>query len=64
MEIELKPATPYERKIFYKEEWDVKNVPDFIINNIATLDMLFFMIFNCISCYIIYSKIYHHVSTE
>jgi len=30
----FKQATPEERKIYYKEEWDVKQIPDFIANNI------------------------------
>lgn len=30
----LTPATPEERKRYYKEEWDIKQVPDFITNSI------------------------------
>lgn len=41
MEIELKPASTYERKLFYKEEWDVKDVPDFIIDNLSTREFGF-----------------------
>ena len=41
MEIELKPASNYERKIFYKEEWDIKNVPSFIIDNITSREFGF-----------------------
>ncbi len=41
MEIELKPATVSERKRFYKEEWDVNNVPDFIIDNITSREFGF-----------------------
>ena len=32
--MELKPATPNERRQYYREEWDVKNVPDFIRNTL------------------------------
>ncbi len=31
----LTPATPEERKIYYREEWDVKQIPDFITSSIA-----------------------------
>ena len=41
MEIEFKPASTYERKTFYKEEWDVKDVPDFIIDSIASREFGF-----------------------
>lgn len=41
MEIELKPATNYERKLFYKEEWDVKNVPDFITDSLTSREFGF-----------------------
>lgn len=30
----LTPATPEERKRYYKEEWNIKQVPDFIANTI------------------------------
>lgn len=30
----LKPATPEERRRYYREEWDVKDVPDFISSSI------------------------------
>ena len=30
----LTPATPEERKRYYKEEWNIKQVPDFISNTI------------------------------
>lgn len=36
MEIELKPASNYERKIFYREEWDVKDVPDFVMDSLTS----------------------------
>lgn len=41
MEIELKPASNYERKIFYKEEWDVKDVPNFIIDSLTSREFGF-----------------------
>ena len=41
MEIELKPASKYERRIFYKEEWNVKDVPDFIIDSITSREFGF-----------------------
>lgn len=41
MEIELKPATKYERKLFYKEEWNIKDVPDFITNSITSREFGF-----------------------
>ena len=41
MDFELKPATRYERKLFYKEEWDVKDVPDFITDSITTREFGF-----------------------
>lgn len=30
----LKPATPEERRRYYREEWDVKDIPEFISNSI------------------------------
>jgi len=30
----LTPASPEERKIYYREEWDIKQVPDFIAHSI------------------------------
>lgn len=30
----LKPATHGERRKYYREEWDVKDIPDFIINSV------------------------------
>jgi len=30
----LKPATPEERRRYYREEWDVKDVPEFISNSV------------------------------
>ena len=41
MEIELKPASNYERKLFYREEWDVKNVPDFVLNSLTSREFGF-----------------------
>lgn len=41
MEIELKPATKFERKIFYKEEWDVNDVPDFVLNSLTSREFGF-----------------------
>ena len=41
MEIELKPATNYERKIFYREEWNVNDVPEFVINSITSREFGF-----------------------
>lgn len=41
MEIELKPATNYERKIFYREEWDVNDVPDFVLNSLTSREFGF-----------------------
>ncbi|MCD7781141.1 MAG: DNA primase catalytic subunit PriS [Methanosphaera sp.] len=41
MEIELKPATKYERKIFYKEEWNYKDIPDFITESITSREFGF-----------------------
>ncbi|CDG65175.1 MAG: primase small subunit [Methanobacterium sp.] len=32
--MELKQATPNERRQYYREEWDVKNIPDFILNTL------------------------------
>lgn len=32
--MELKPAQPQERRRYYREEWDVKDVPDFIRNSL------------------------------
>ena len=31
----LTPASPEERKRYYREEWDIKQVPDFITSSIA-----------------------------
>lgn len=41
MEIELMPASKFERKIFYKEEWDVKNVPSFVTDSITSREFGF-----------------------
>ena len=41
MEIELKPASKFERKIFYKEEWDVKDVPDFLTDSLTSREFGF-----------------------
>lgn len=41
MEIELKPASKYERKIFYKEEWDINDVPDFIMDSLPAREFGF-----------------------
>lgn len=41
MTIELKPASKYERKQFYKEEWNVKDVPDFILDSITSREFGF-----------------------
>jgi len=30
----LKPATPEERRRYYREEWDVKDIPEFISNSV------------------------------
>ncbi len=32
--MDLKPAKPNERRQYYREEWDVKNVPDFILKSL------------------------------
>jgi DNA primase small subunit len=32
--IDLRPATPAERRQYYRKEWDVKQIPDFIIKSI------------------------------
>lgn len=32
--MDLKPAHPNERRQYYREEWDVKNVPDFILKSL------------------------------
>ena len=41
MEIELKPASKYERKIFYREEWDVNNVPSFVLDSLTSREFGF-----------------------
>lgn len=41
MEIELKPATVDERTIFYREEWDVNDIPDFILDSILSREFGF-----------------------
>lgn len=41
MEIELKPASKFERKIFYKEEWNVKDVPEFIVDSLTSREFGF-----------------------
>ena len=41
MEIELKPATNYERKLFYKEEWDVNDVPEFVLESLTSREFGF-----------------------
>jgi DNA primase small subunit len=33
--MELKAATPNERRQYYREEWNVKDVPDFILNTLT-----------------------------
>lgn len=33
--MDLKPATPNERRKYYREEWNVKDIPDFILNTLA-----------------------------
>ena len=37
----FKQATPEERRIYYKEEWDVKQIPDFIAENIENREFGF-----------------------
>ncbi len=32
--MDLKPANPNERRKYYREEWDVKDVPDFILKSL------------------------------
>ncbi|BDZ71297.1 DNA primase catalytic subunit PriS [Methanobacterium petrolearium] len=32
--MELKPANPNERRQYYREEWNVKNLPDFILKSL------------------------------
>ena len=32
--MDLKPANPNERRQYYREEWDVKNIPDFILKSL------------------------------
>jgi len=32
--MDLKPANPNERRQYYREEWDVKSVPDFILKSL------------------------------
>ncbi|MDO5852337.1 MAG: DNA primase catalytic subunit PriS [Methanobacteriaceae archaeon] len=39
--MKLKPATSYERKLYYEEEWDIKNVPNFIIDSITSREFGF-----------------------
>ena len=41
MEIELKPATYRERTLYYKEEWDVNDIPDFILNSLYSREFGF-----------------------
>ncbi|RAP52579.1 MAG: DNA primase [Methanosphaera sp. rholeuAM270] len=41
MEIELKPSSNYERKLFYREEWDVNDVPDFVLNSLTSREFGF-----------------------
>ncbi len=41
MEINLKPATREERKIFYTEEWSVNDVPDFVLNTLPNREFGF-----------------------
>lgn len=41
MELELKEASKYERKIFYKEEWDINDVPDFIMDSLTSREFGF-----------------------
>lgn len=33
--MDLKPATPNERRQYYREEWNVKDIPNFILNTLA-----------------------------
>jgi len=37
----LEPATREERRIYYKEEWDIKQVPDFIIDSVENREFGF-----------------------
>jgi DNA primase small subunit len=32
--MDLKPANPNERRQYYREEWNVKNIPDFILKSL------------------------------
>ncbi|MBR0472170.1 MAG: DNA primase catalytic subunit PriS [Methanosphaera sp.] len=41
MEIELKPASNYERKLFYREEWDVNDVPNFVLDSLTSREFGF-----------------------
>ena len=41
MEIELKPASNYERKLFYKEEWNIDDVPSFIMDSLPSREFGF-----------------------
>ncbi len=43
MEIELKPATDYERRRYYREEWSHKDIPDFVANTITSREFGFDM---------------------
>lgn len=37
----FKPATEQERRLYYKEEWDVKQVPDFILDHLENREFGF-----------------------
>lgn len=37
----LKPATPEERRRYYREEWDVKDIPDFISSSLQNREFGF-----------------------
>jgi len=37
----FKPATLEERRIYYREEWDIKHVPDFIVNSVENREFGF-----------------------
>lgn len=37
----FKPATLEERRIYYREEWDIKQIPDFIVNSVENREFGF-----------------------
>ena len=41
MEIKLKPASNNKRKLFYREERYVKDVPDFVLNSLTSREFGF-----------------------